>query len=392
VLAVAAASSLPHWFEPVLWSDPDAINYQAKVLAFRGQDERTALHRLFASPIAAKFRRDEATKPPSRRRSSNPYLIDYGTRFFRRRLVVPLMAAGIYPVFGDRSLLTVSMVGYLLLALALYALLRRRFSSTTSAVATIACILLPPLRLYSFVPMTDSWGVLLETCALLAAVLTFDRGTRWLTFWVAAIAALSVTRDDTIVPLVAVACLLIQQRERRSALLTVTGVAAALPAPLIFGNVSVRGNLAFVFSNYYPPKDDSWGFVVSNYFPHVRHLIREDLAYGTHVGWAAPLWYVGLAVLAVGVALLIKSVRAADPFFPLLGYSLVGAVLFVALFADYSGLREELVFIPPIAVGLALLVDKASNSEALKRLRARLVRRAALARGRLGAATGPPSR
>jgi hypothetical protein len=302
------------------------------------------------------------------------------------------MAAGIYPVFGDRSLLTASMVGYLLLALALYALLRRRFSSTTSAVATIACILLPPLRLYSFVPMTDSWGVLLETCALLAAVLTFDRGTRWLTFWVASIAALSVTRDDTIVPLVAVACLLIQQRERRSALLTVTGVAAALPAPLIFGNVSVRGNLAFVFSNYYPPNDDSWGFVLSNYFPHIRHLIRADLTYGTHVGWPAPLWYGGLALVAVGVVLLIKSVRAADPFFPLLCYSLVGAALFVALFADYSGLREELVFIPPIAVGLALLVDKASNSEALKRLRARLVRRAALARGRLGAPTVPPSR
>jgi hypothetical protein len=378
VLAVAAAVSLPHWFEPVRWSDPDALYYQAKMLKFRGQDERTALHRAFSSSIARQLHRAEESKAASRRQFTSSRWIDYSSRFFRRRPVVPLIAAGVYPAFGDRSLLTVSMVGYLLLALALYALLRRRFSSTTSVVVTIACLLAPPLRTFSFVPMTDSWGLLLETCALLAAVLTFDRGMRWLAVWAAVIVALSVTRDDTIVPLVAVLCLVIHQRDRRSALLAATGVAAALPAPLIFGNASVRENFAYVFSGYNPPKDDSWSFVLSEFWPHLRHLIRADLTWGvTDLGLLAPIWYLGLALAAVGVVLLIRSARAGDPFFLLHCYSLIGAAILVALFGDYSGLRQELVFIPPLAVGLALLVDRALKSEGVRRRARQLVPAAA---------------
>ena len=39
----------------------------------------------------------------------------------------------------------------------------------------------------------------------------------------------------------------------------------------------------------------------------------------------------------------------------------------LVLFGAYSGLRQELVFIPPIAAGLALLMDTAVSSEALRR-------------------------
>ena len=358
---------MPHWIDPVSWNDPDALFYQAKTLHFRGQNERAALYRTFFSPIANQLQRDEQRYPRKEGpQYTSPRWIDYNRQFFRRRPVVPLMAAGIYPAFGIRSLLTVSMLGYILLALALYALLRRRFSPTISVVATTACILLPPLRNFSFLPMTDSWGVLLETCALLAAVLTFDRGMRWLAVWVAAIVALALTRDATVIPLVAVLCLAIQQRDRRSGLLAATGVAAVLPT-LLFGNASVRENLAYVFSNYYPPKDGSWNFVLREYWPHFRHLVREDLLYGTHLGAWGPVWYLGLAIVAVGLLLLINSIRRTDPFFRLLGYSVVGAFVFLLLFGAYSGLRQELVFIPPIAAGLALLMDTAVRSEALRR-------------------------
>ena len=143
-----------------------------------------------------------------------------------------------------------------------------------------------------------------------------------------------------------------RRSDRRSALLAATGVAAALPAPLIFGNASVRENLAYVFSGYNPPKDGSWGFVLGEYWPHVRHLLRADLTWGvTDLGLLAPIWYIGLALAAVGVVLLIRSAWGSDPFFRLHCYSLIGAAILLALFGDYSGLREELVLIPPLAVG-----------------------------------------
>ena len=361
MLAVAAAVSLPFWFKPVHWNDPDALFYQAKVFAIRGQDEQTAVRKVFRSPIADYLHTAELRKPPARRQFVNAYWIDWnGKHFYHRRWVVPLMAAWVYPVLGDRSLLTVSLLGYLLLSLALYALLRRRFSPTISAAATVVCLLAPPLRAFSFVPMTDSWGILLETCALLAAVLVFDRGTGWLAPWAAAIAVLSFTRDDTVVPLVAVLCLLVLHRDRRSALLAGTGIAALLPSALFFGSASVRENLAFNFSDYWPPKDDSWDFVLNGYWPHVRSLLRMDLSYGTDLGWQGPLWYIGLAVAVAGVVLLIrKSVQARDPFFRLHAFALVGAATFVAFAAVYSRFREELAFLPPVAVALALAVDAA---------------------------------
>jgi hypothetical protein len=209
--------------------------------------------------------------------------------------------------------------------------------------------------------MTDSWGILLETCALLAAVLTFDRGKGWVAAWVAAIAVLSFTRDDTVVPVVAVLGLLVLHRDRRrSALLAATGIAAVLPGALLLGSASVRQNLAFNFSNYWPPKDDSWDFVFNGYLPHLRLLVQHDLNYGTGLGWQAPLWYIGLALAAVGVVLLIKkSVRSRDVFFPLNCYALVGAAVFVAFADDYTDFRDELAFLPPIAIALALLADKA---------------------------------
>lgn len=95
--------------------------------------------------------------------------------------------------------------------------------------------------------------MLLETFALLAAALVYDRSERWLWGWVGALALLSITRDDTVVPLVAVGCLLLHQRDRRSLLLLGSGVAAVLPAILIFGNTSIRENLAYVFSGFNPP-------------------------------------------------------------------------------------------------------------------------------------------
>lgn len=362
VFAVALVASLHAWIEPVEWSDPDGLYYQAKTLAFRGQDEREALHRAFHSPIADEVLAGEQEAlrkdPKLERQFTDPRWIDYTSRFFERRLLVSLIAAGIYPVFDLRSVLTVSLVGYLLLSLALFAFLRRRFSPWLSAGIASVCVLAPAVRHASFVPMTDSWGLLLETCALLAAALVYDRSERWLWGWVGALALLSITRDDTVVPLVAVGCLLLHQRDRRSLLLLGSGVAAVLPAILIFGNTSIRENLAYVFSGFNPPYEETWKFVLHYYPPNLERLLRSDFSYGSHLGWEGPLWYLGLAVAAAGVVLLALRLRRPDPFFRLAAYALPGAALYVLLFGAYSGMRQEIVFVPPLAVALALACER----------------------------------
>ena len=373
VLLVAAVASLSTWLDPVPWrSDPDTLYYQAKTLSFRGQDERAALHRLVRGPLARELRRGDRQamrRDPTRKpQFTSLQWIDYSSRFFERRVWVSLMAAAIYPIAGVRSVLTVSLIGYLLLSLALYALLRRRFSTPTSVLVASAGILLWPVRDSSFVPMTDSWGLLLETCALLAAVLYFDRGSRWLVAWVAVLVMLSFTRDNWVVALVAAGCLFLQQRERRSALLLGTGAAAVLPALALLGNTSIRGNLAFVFSGYYPPGDTSWKFVLHEWPRALRHLVEDDLHYGDSLtGAGGALWVVFLLALAVGLVLLLRSLRDTDPYFRLLSYSLLGAAVYVALFADYSGLRQEIAFLPGVAVCLALLFETAWRRWAARR-------------------------
>lgn len=362
VLAVAALASLHAWIEPVKWSDPDGIYYQAKTLGFRGEDEREALHRAFHSPIADEVLEGERealrADPKLEPQFTDPHWIDYSSRFYERRQLVSLIAAGIYPIFGLRSVLTVSLLGYLLLSLVLYTFLRRRFSPWLSAGVASLFILAPAVRAASFVPMTDSWGLLLETCALLAAALAYDRSERWLWGWMGAMALLSITRDDTVVPLVAVGCMLLHQRDRRSLLLVGSGVAAILPALLILGNTSIRENLAYVFSGFNPPYEETWKFVLHYYPPNLERLLTSDFRYGTHLGWEGPLWYLGLAIAAAGVVLLAMRLRRPDPFYRLAAYALPGAVLYVLLFDSYSAMRQEIVFVPPLAVAVALALEQ----------------------------------
>lgn len=352
------AVSLHAWIQPVHWKDPDTLYYQAKTLSYRGEDERTALFRAFHSPLAAEIlaaeRESIRQNPDYQRHYTNPDWIDYSSRFFHRRIFVSLAAAGIYPVFGQRSVLTVSLLGYLLLSVALFAFLRRRFDPLTSGLVTAVCLLAPPVREWSFIPMTDSWGLLLETCALLAAALVYDRGEKWLAAWVGAMALVSITRDTSIVPLVAAACLCLHQRDRRSLLLLGSGVAAILPALALWGNVSIRENLAFAFNGFNPPVDDSWKFVLHYYPQNLENLLRSDFTYGSGLGLESPLWYLGLAIALVGVGMMVWRLRRADPFFRLATYSLVGAVVYVGLFGRYSEMRQELAFVPGLAVALAV--------------------------------------
>ena len=84
----------------------------------------------------------------------------------------------------ERSLLDLSLVGYIAAVLALFGLLLLRFRIALAATVPAAAALLPPLTLHSSFPLTDSWGLALEIVALGAAILALERGLGWLPLWI----------------------------------------------------------------------------------------------------------------------------------------------------------------------------------------------------------------
>jgi hypothetical protein len=161
-------------------------------------------------------------------------------------------------------------------------------------------------------------------------------GLRWLPLWVAAVAALSVTRDATVVLLLAVLWLLwVERRDagarRTNLALLGTGVAAALPVYLL-GGTPVRENLAYVISGFKVPEDDSWSFVAGGYLDQLWRTVSTDLTYP--VDFAIPvavLLYAGLALAVAGLVALAARPSRGDPYFSLLKAALPGSALLLLL-------------------------------------------------------------
>src|SRR5204863_2868584 len=116
--------------------------------------------------------------------------VEYSAPRYRRRWLVPALGAALSPLFGERSLLIVSLVGYLLAGLALFVLLRERAGPWTSAAVVCGCLLFVPLREWSFHPLTDSWGVAALAAGLwLLARARASAGRGWLVAWSGAVCA-----------------------------------------------------------------------------------------------------------------------------------------------------------------------------------------------------------
>jgi len=252
------------------------------------------------------------------------------------------------------------LLGYLLVGPVLFLLLRRRFSTGLSAGLALACTLAPPVYKWSLGMRVDSWGLTLEALGLLAAVLVKDLGRRWLALWVAAIAALSITRDSAAILLPAVAWLLIVERDdpdarRTNLTLLATGLLAALPA-FILGGTPVRDNLAYVISGYEIPDESSWSFVASGYLDQLWRTVSTDLTYP--VDFAAPVavvLYAGLALAAAALVALVARPSRGDPYFSLMKAAIPGCVVLLLLANNPQAYRLELVLVPVAAVGLAVL-------------------------------------
>jgi hypothetical protein len=344
------------WGSPSQWK-PDALYYQAQLLEIRGVDAMEARDRVFSGPLAAPRRIEEETKPEAVPRITDPAWVEYSSQFYRRRWVVPVLGAAIEPAFGTDSLQIVSLLGFVLVGPLLYVLLRRRFRPLPSVVAAAVCVSLPPLRYWAEQPQTDSFAVAVEALALLTAVLALDKGRRWLLPWFLAVLMLGFTRDASTIVVVAVAWVALRERTRHAATVLVTGVVAALPPLLLFG-APLREAMAYTFNDFRIPTDTSWEFILRNYPKGVRRVQIHDLDYLVE----HPL----TALAAVSGLVAVYAIRrSGDPYFTLVRASGIACLVYLALLPNYTALRLELVLLPVVAVGLALLLT--AGEEAVRR-------------------------
>jgi hypothetical protein len=362
--ALACLSVWPRWHGPVRWT-PDALYYQARLLEIRGVDEPDAIQRTFGAPLSASLR---ARDP---HHTGNPAWVKYNEPFYERRVAVPVAGAAIYGVAGDRSLQILSLLGYVAAILALFGLLLLRFRIAVAAVVSLATVFLQPLVTHSSYPLTDSWGLALEITAFAAAILTLDRGLRWLPLWIGALALLAFTRDSTWIPLLAVGFVALKQRSRIPVTLFASGIVAALPALVLF-KTPVRDLLALLVNNSEPSADTSWGFIIRHYPHALVELIRSNVGFLRRGEWYTALYFVG------GAAALVAMVRRRDR--TTSGLMLAGgvlAVLYVLAAPMFSAFRLELVFVPMAAFGLALAAQRLAEREwSLERFGVRQLARA----------------
>ena len=372
IVAVVAVPGFVKLDEPT----SDGLFYEVQKFEVQGHSEAEATRLVFDAPIAREVAAIE--DEPSRVRVLDPAWVEYSKRFYRRRWLVPALAAAAEPVVGDepgRGLRVASLLGYLFVAPVLFLLLRRRFSPLLSAGIAVVCTLAPPVYKWSLGMRVDSWGLQLEALALLAAVLVKDLGRRWLVLWFLAIAALSITRDAEAILLPAVLWLLFVERRdpgatRTNLALLVTGIAAALPTFLL-GGAAVRDNLAYVITGYEIPEDSSWNFVATHYFDQLWRTISTDLTYP--VDFAPPilvLLYAGIVLAIAAILALVMRPSRGDPYFSLMKAAIPGCVVLLLLANNPQAYRLELVFVPLAAVGLAVLVQAALRQERYPRVTA----------------------
>lgn len=344
VLAGLACVSIWSAFrDPVTWT-PDALYYQAKLLEIRGVDSDAAIDRTFEGPLSAELRRRDP------HHTGDPTWVAYNEPFYERRVALPLAGAALYPLEGDRSLLDISLAGYVATILALFGFLLLRFRLATAAIVSAGAVFLAPLSHHSSFPLTDSWGVALLITAFAAAFLTLDRGLRWLPLWIAALAILGFTRDSTWVPVLAAGWLALRYRTRVPLWLFVTGLVASLPAPLLF-TTPVRELLALAVNDSEPASDPSWWFIVTHYPGAVVDLVRANVGFLRRGEWYTGLFLVGGVLTLFALA---WRRRPNPQSTVLMVAGAVFGVLYVLAGPVFSAFRLELVVVPMAAYGLAL--------------------------------------
>ncbi len=337
-LALPFARSSTHWYT-------DSLYYEAQKLEVMGVPQPVALRRVFTGELA---------RPLRGRLPSSARWAEYA-RFYSRRWTVPVLAAALTPLAGTAALRDASLLGWAALAALLFLLLRCRFSRRVSVAASAASMVLPPLLTWAPAPLVDSWGLSMLVAGLLLAYLTWE-DVRWLPAWVAVVLVGSFTRDIGLILIPATAWLSLRARSRRMALVAATGALASLPAPLI-SSVPLRQNLAYILNGFsIPHHPASWSWISARYPGAVLKTVGSDLAYPFQVGVPQEILSLVLAIpVILGLWLLARA--GPSPFMVLMRGAAIAAVIPILLSPNYTGLRIELVFVPAIAVGMALVAE-----------------------------------
>jgi hypothetical protein len=348
-LLCAGLISVKYWTGSPNWSNADSLFYQAMSLEVSGTSAQAARDHVFDSPLS---------RPAIAQQHNvgNAHWRGFESKFFRRRWVVPAMAAAIRPEAGQRALPDVAIVGYLLFAAVLAAMLASRFGWVASIPAAVLCLALGPVRDWATRPMTDSWGLVFGAGAVFAALLVLRRGKPWLLLWVAMMAALSFTRDLALAPLAAVLWLMFREpgRESRrtSLIMFISGVIVTIPAYVMFG-APLRLTLASVLDDFRdpPPAQATWSYIAHHYVSFTYTTIKADVSYAIHhplVGLTLVAGLIGLFLLRAGRDPLILMMR---------GWALGWPILFLVN-PVYSGFRYEIAILPAAAVGICMLIER----------------------------------
>jgi hypothetical protein len=399
LVAVAVVFSRSHWTAQPQWT-PDSLIYEAQARELTGTPVEVARKQLFFGPIGRSLSS----------RLQDQSWISYSAPFSRRRWAVPAMDAALKPAFGNRSLEIVSLIGYVLSGLFVYALARRRFSVSIALAAALFTLWFPPLRHWAGYPLTDTMGVASLALAMTAAIWALSGHWSRIVAWAACVSLVALTRDCAPILVAAALWLALAKRTRRTAALAASAVLTAAAVPLLFG-APVRKMLAFAFSGNNVPADDSWHFIASRYGYYVRWMIDSDFPFRTHL--ALTLLLVLLVALlalrpspstslytirrgalaAVAVALAISAepgthVRfgaipspfpagmllivallplflpaKGDTFVTLARGGAVGAIAYLFLLPQWTALRVPLVVLPFAALGIARAVELAGARE-----------------------------
>jgi hypothetical protein len=368
-LLCAAVISVTDWTHSPNWSNADSLFYQAMSFEVSGSSAQAARNRVFESPLS---------RPAIAQQHNvgDPHWRSFEAQFFRRRWLVPAMAAAIRPDAGQRALPDIAIVGYLAFAAALAALLGSQFGLAASIPAAVLCLALGPVRDWATRPMTDSWGLAFGVGAVLAALLVLRRGKPWLLLWVALMAALSFTRDLALAPLAAVLWLAFRERDRalrRSSLtMFISGVIVTIPAYALFG-APLRLTLASVIDDFRdpPPAQATWSYVAHHYVSFTATTIKADVSYAVH----HPL--VGLTLVAGLIPLFLLRSRCEPLILMMRGWALGWPILFL-INPVYSGFRYEIAILPAAAVGICMLIEylieQVLRSRPIPQSRARMLR------------------
>jgi hypothetical protein len=320
------------------------------VYELQGTDHEAALTRAFEGPLGSRLR---VIDPE---RSGDPDWVSYNARFYDRRLAVPIAAAALEPVAGTRSILDVSLLGYLAAVLGVFGLLLLRFRLAIAAGVALATAFLPALTSHSAYPLTDSWGVALETLGLACALLALERGRRWLFPWTCAILLLAFTRDTGWVLVAGAALLTLNQKSRISGWLLATGLVPTVAAAVLVP-VPMRELLGEMLNGLQPHPDATWSSIVGSYPAALEQLVRANGGFVRDGAWysAAFLGAGLIALFALG-----RGARA-DAGTTLLKGAAIAGVGYVLVVPVFSAFRLELVWVPLAAFGLGLLAERVAG-------------------------------